>query len=56
MFSTWFGPIMRVLETVDETGRTEFLHELNAILSRFNRSGDETLMVGAEYLEVVIDG
>jgi SAM-dependent methyltransferase len=55
VFSTWFGPIMRVLETVDEKGRTEFLHELNAILSRFNRSGDETLMVGAEYLEVVID-
>jgi len=55
VFSTWFGPIMRVLNTVDEEGREEFLRELNGILSRFNRSGDDSLMVGADYLEVVID-
>ncbi len=31
------------------------LRELNDILGRFNRSGDESLMVSADYLEVVID-
>jgi ubiquinone/menaquinone biosynthesis C-methylase UbiE len=55
VFSSCFGPIMRVLGTVDEKNRTEFLRELDDILGRFNRSGDETLMVGADYLEVVID-
>jgi len=55
VFSTWFGPIMRVLEALDENGRGEFLLELDEILSRFNRSGDETLMVSADYLEVVVD-
>ncbi len=54
VFSTWFGPIMRVLDTLDDVARGEFLKELNAILSRFNRSGDDTLMVGADYLEVVL--
>ena len=54
VFSTWFGPIMRVLERLDETDRPRFLAELDATLSRFNRSGDDTLMVSADYLEVVL--
>lgn len=55
VFSTWFGPIMQVLDKLDETGRTGFLGELDDILNRFNRSGDDSLMVSADYLEVVID-
>lgn len=54
VFSNWFGPIIRVLETLDEGGRARFLGELAETLNRFNCSGDETLMVGADYLEVVI--
>jgi ubiquinone/menaquinone biosynthesis C-methylase UbiE len=54
VFKTWFGPIMRVLETLDEQSRSEFLRELDDTLSRFNVSGDDTLMVSADYLEVVI--
>jgi len=55
VFSRWFGPIMRVLAALDTHERGEFLRELGGILSRFNRSGDETLMVSADYLEVVVD-
>ena len=54
VFSTWFGPIMRLLGALDDVARGEFLKELNEILDRFNRSGDDTLMVGADYLEVVL--
>jgi len=54
VFSTWFGPIMRLLDALDDVARGEFLKELNEILDRFNRSGDDTLMVGADYLEVVL--
>ena len=54
VFRTWFGPIMLVLEKLGEQGSGEFLRELDDTLSRFNVSGDETLMVGADYLEVVI--
>lgn len=55
VFRAWFGPIIHVLDTIDEKSRTELLRELNDILGRFNRSGDESLMVSADYLEVVID-
>ncbi len=54
VFRTWFGPIMLVLEKLDEKGRDDFLRELDATLTRFNVSGDDTLMLSADYLEVVI--
>ena len=54
VFKTWFGPIMLVLEKLGEQDSREFLRELDDTLSRFNVSGDETLMVGADYLEVLI--
>lgn len=54
VFRTYFGPIMRVLETLDDKRRAEFLAELDDLLNRFNRSDDDTLVVSADYLEVVM--
>ena len=55
VFSKWFGPIIRVREMLDDGQEKRFLGELDDVLSRFNRSGDDTLMVSADYLEVVIE-
>jgi SAM-dependent methyltransferase len=55
VFSRYFGPIIRVRETLDDARRKDFLAELDATLNRFNKSGDGTLMVSAEYLEVVME-
>jgi len=54
VFRTYFGPIMRTLEALDEKRRSEFLKELDDTLNRFNRSSDDTLVVSADYLEVVM--
>ena len=54
IFSRYFGPIIRVREALDEERRKQFLSELDATLHRFNRSGDETLVVSADYLEIVM--
>jgi len=54
VFSTYFGPIIRVLEALDTQRREAFLKDLDDTLMRFNRSGDNTLMVAADYLEVVM--
>lgn len=54
VFSTYFGPIIRTLEALDETRRRSYLEELDGTLNRFNRSGDDTLLVSADYLEVVM--
>ena len=54
VFSTYFGPIMRTLEVLDPGRKADFLRELDATLNHFNRSGDDTLVVSADYLEVVM--
>lgn len=54
VFSTYFGPIIRVLEALDPARRSAFLKELQATLEHFNCSGDDTLIVSADYLEVVL--
>ncbi len=55
VFTTCFGPVMNVLAKLDEKRSKEFLRNLDDTLTRFNVSGDGTLMVSADYLEVVID-
>jgi SAM-dependent methyltransferase len=54
VFSTYFGPVMRTLAALDGERRGAYLEELDATLNRFNCSGDATLVVGADYLEVVM--
>jgi SAM-dependent methyltransferase len=53
VFRAHFGPMIRVLETLDEAGRERFGREIEEILQRFNRPGEATLAAEAEYLEVV---
>ena len=55
VFRTSFGPVMNVLQQLEEKGSGDFLRDLDATLTRFNVSGDDTLMVSADYLEVVIE-
>lgn len=54
VFSTHFGPIIRALTTLDDTQRQAYLSELDALLNRFNRAQDGTLVLAADYLEVVM--
>jgi SAM-dependent methyltransferase len=54
VFGTYFGPLIRALGLLEGERRKEFLDELDDILNRFNRSGDGTLVVGAEFVEVVM--
>jgi SAM-dependent methyltransferase len=54
VFGKWFGPIVRIKAKLSNEDTATFLTELDSVLSRFNDSGDDTLMVSADYLEVVI--
>ena len=54
VFGKWFGPIMRLRENLSDERYEQFRAELNDNLDRFNRSDDETLLLSADYLEVVI--
>ena len=54
MFTNNFGPLMSALRNLETDEQQELVHTLREILSRFNISEDTTLVVGADYLEVVM--
>jgi ubiquinone/menaquinone biosynthesis C-methylase UbiE len=54
VFTNNFGPLMSVLRGLDTDEQQELIQKLRLILERFNVSEDATLVVGADYLEVVM--
>ena len=54
VFRTCYGPVHKAFESLAPAQQAELARELVAGMSRANRSGDGTLAVPAEYLEIVI--
>ena len=53
-FKDWYGPMLRAYAALDVPGQMALETDLLALLYTFNRSGDGTLVVPAEYLEIVL--
>ena len=54
MFRTWYGPVLKAFGALDAKGQEALTADIVALIGRFNRSGDRTVVVPSEYLEVVI--
>lgn len=54
VFRTWYGPVVKVFDGLSPADRLKLHDDLLALIAQFNRSGDSTMVVPAEYLEVVI--
>jgi ubiquinone/menaquinone biosynthesis C-methylase UbiE len=53
-FRDYYGPTLKAFESLDTFQvREEYARDILALIERFNRSGDETMAVPSEYLEVV---
>jgi SAM-dependent methyltransferase len=50
---TYFGPAQKAFEALSADGQERLRQALVETVSHFNRSGDETMVVPADYLEVV---
>ena len=55
VFRTYYGPMNKTFGALDAETRTAFTQDLLALMESRNRSGDHTLVLPSEYLEVVID-
>lgn len=55
MFRTWYGPVLRAFEALPADKRPALEAELLALVAQWNRSGDETVVVPSEYVEVLIE-
>lgn len=54
VFSTYYGPMNKTFAALDVSKQTALTEDLIKLLQALNRSGDRTVAVPSEYLEVVI--
>jgi ubiquinone/menaquinone biosynthesis C-methylase UbiE len=54
VFREYYGPMLKAFEALDPAGRKALTQDIVELAGRFNRSGDATVVVPGEYLEVVV--
>jgi ubiquinone/menaquinone biosynthesis C-methylase UbiE len=55
VFRTYYGPVNKTFGALDAAKQAEFTRDVLALIARDNRSGDGTMVLPCEYLEVVIE-
>ena len=53
VFRATFGPAMTAFQALDASAQARLRDDLLAVVERMNRSGDATMAVSSEYLEIV---
>jgi ubiquinone/menaquinone biosynthesis C-methylase UbiE len=54
IFREYYGPMLKAFEAIDDAGRAALAQDIVDLIGRMNTSGDGTMVVPSEYLEVVI--
>jgi ubiquinone/menaquinone biosynthesis C-methylase UbiE len=54
IFRMYYGPMLKAFETLEEAGGKALARDIIDLVGRLSTSGDETMVVRSEYLEVVI--
>ena len=55
VFQTWYGPVLKAFAALEPGPRAARGAAQRALIGRFNRSGDTSMVVPGEYLEIVIE-
>jgi len=54
VFRTYYGPVLKTFAALDPAARDTLTDDLLALMERFNRADDGTVVVPSEYLEVIV--
>jgi SAM-dependent methyltransferase len=54
MFKAYYGPMLKTFAALTPDGQAALRDDLFALIREFNRSGDATMVVPGEYLEIVV--
>ena len=55
VFKTYYGPLLKAFAALQPAAQAALAEDVTALIGRFNRSGDDSMVVPSEYLEVVVD-
>ena len=54
LFGTYYGPLLKAFEALDDDKGKQLAEDVIALIGRFNNAKDGTIVVPSEYLEIVI--
>jgi ubiquinone/menaquinone biosynthesis C-methylase UbiE len=54
VFKTYYGPVLKTFAALEPAAQETLRRDLLALIDRFNRAEDGTMVVPSEYLEVII--
>jgi ubiquinone/menaquinone biosynthesis C-methylase UbiE len=54
VFRTYYGPVLKTFAALEPVAQSALENDLMALIEQFNRSGDGSMVVPSEYLEIVI--
>jgi ubiquinone/menaquinone biosynthesis C-methylase UbiE len=54
IFRTYYGPVLKAFAALDTGKQDSLKRDILALIATLNRSGDDTMVVPSEYLEVVV--
>ena len=54
IFKTYYGPVLKAFAALAPAAQSALERDLLALIEEFNRSGDGTMVVPGDYLEVVV--
>jgi SAM-dependent methyltransferase len=54
VFRTFYGPLLKAYAALQPPAQAALTGDIETLIGRFNRSGDATMVVPSEYLEVVV--
>jgi len=54
VFRQYYGPMLKAFEALNAAGRKLLEQDIVELIGRFNKSGDASMVVPGEYLEVVV--
>jgi len=54
VFKTYYGPVLKTFAALEPAAQAALERDLLALIDGFNRSGDSSMIVPSEYLEIVI--
>ena len=54
IFRAYYGPVLKAFEALDDADRKGLSCDIIDLIGRYNTSGDKTMVVPSEYLEVIV--
>jgi ubiquinone/menaquinone biosynthesis C-methylase UbiE len=54
IFKSYYGPLLKAFASLAPPAQSALEHDIRSLIAQFNRSGDDSMVVPSEYLQVIV--